>query len=117
MKIKCLAIALIAALIPAFAHAQGTPVKNLYGSGIPNANLASVVGTTYVDQSISPATVYPCTAVTLTPTASQCTWTSSGSGSGGPLAGVSNGGIWQKKGTIIYADPTSATDNGASAEA
>jgi hypothetical protein len=53
MKIKCLAIALIAALLPAFAHAQGTPVKNLFGSGAPNANLASVVGTTYVDQSTS----------------------------------------------------------------
>lgn len=73
MKIKCLAIALIAALILVFAHAQGTPVKNLYGSGVPNANLASVVGTTYVDQGTSPATIYICTAVTLTPTASECT--------------------------------------------
>lgn len=59
---------------------QGIPVKNLFGNGPPNANLAFVVGTTYVDQSTSPATVYTCTSVTLTATLSQCAWTS---GSGG----------------------------------
>jgi hypothetical protein len=88
MKIKCLAIALIATLLPALAHAQGTPVKNLFGSGAPNANLASVVGTTYVDQSTSPATVYTCTATTQTKLVSQCTWTSGGSGSSSGAAPV-----------------------------
>jgi hypothetical protein len=81
MKTKLLFLATLLA-IGGSLFAQGTPVKNLFGSGAPNANLASVVGTTYVDQSTSPATVYTCTAVTLTNLVSQCTWTApSGGGS------------------------------------
>lgn len=85
---KLLLAALAASLLCVSAIGQGTPVKNLFGSGVPNANLASVVGTTYVDQSTNPATVYTCTAVTLTPTSSQCTWTIGGTSSGGPISDV-----------------------------
>lgn len=82
MKTKTLFFLATLLAIGGSLFGQGTPVKNLFGSGVPNANLASVVGTTYVDQSTNPATAYTCTAVTLTPTASQCTWTASAASSG-----------------------------------
>jgi len=78
MKTKLFFLAALLAALSGSLFAQ-TPVKNLFGSGTPNANLASVVGTTYIDQSTSPATMYTCTAVTQTATLSQCTWTADGS--------------------------------------
>src|SRR5580704_4172803 len=69
----------------AFAQ-QGIPVRSLNGSGPPNANLASVVGTEYID--ISAGTLYVCTAVTLTPTVSSCTWTLGGGGSSTSVASL-----------------------------
>lgn len=48
---------------------------------------------------------------------SACPALSRGAAAAAPLSGLGGGGIWQKMGTIIYADPTSATDQGASQEA
>src|SRR5437899_10617381 len=66
---------------------EGVPVKSLNGAGPPNANMAHVVGTEYIDISASPPVLYVCTAVTLTPILSQCSWTQGGCGGSNPLGG------------------------------
>src|SRR5258706_4069214 len=84
MKIKALFFSLVLLAMGASLLAQeGTPVKALFGSGAPQPTLVGpgVVGTQYIDQSTTPATVYTCTAVTLSPTTRTCTWTQ-GSSSG-----------------------------------
>lgn len=95
MKKSLLCIALLSFASSLFAQ-QGTPVRNLFGSGPPGAAMAQVVGTTYVDQSTTPPTVYTCTSATLTPSSSTCTWTASGGGGPFPqtVSGtVNSGGI------------------------
>lgn len=88
MKKYLFSIALILLLSIAVHAQQGVPVRNLFGSGPPNANLASVVGTTYIDQSTATPTMYTCTFVTQTATLSQCTWTVDGGGGGGGVTQV-----------------------------
>lgn len=73
-------------LLASLCVAQMTPVKGTFGSGPPSATYppeapSAGVGSRYID--ISTGNEWICTAVTLTPTSSQCAWTqSAGSGSG-----------------------------------
>src|SRR5258706_8963254 len=95
MKIKALFFSLVLLAMGASLLAQeGTPVKALFGYGAPQPTLVGpgVVGTQYIDQSTTPATVYTCTVVTLTPTSRTCTWTAGSSSSSGAVFNVQNYG-------------------------
>src|SRR5438105_4527388 len=112
--------ALLLSLLAITAAAQeGVPVKSLNGSGAPNANMAHVVGTQYVD--ISTGTLYVCTAITLTATLSQCTWTQTAGATIGVAPGsalVSNGlsqpPVYQTKPVIDVRDTSGIDCTGAS---
>lgn len=105
MKKTFLLVLMCAAFVPSLFSQQGTPVKNLHGAGPPGPSVAQVVGTTYIDDSVTPPIVYTCTSASLTPTSSACTWTLSigGSIADTQVAVGTAGGTIGNDGNLIWA--------------